>query len=136
MPETQCWEVEYVMESYFYDKDRLLGTYRTEQEANEAAEKAKAKYPDLGVVNEFTRSYIEVRRSSLLEGTCWIPQAVWLVWCCTEKGYVEANELLGVYTSEALADARAAQHAEFAASTPYHAARECTVEVGPRTLNQ
>ena len=61
---------------------------------------------------------------------------VWLVWCCTESGFVAAEELLGVYSSEALADAKAAQHAEFAARTPYHAARECTVEVGPCTLDQ
>ena len=88
------------------------------------------------MVDEYRRSYIEVECSSLPEGTCWIPQDVWLVWCCSIKGFVASQELLGVYTSEALADAKAAQHAEFAASTPYHAARECTVEVGPRTLNQ
>ena len=99
MPEeeqTQCWQVVYVMESYFTTtRARLLGTYRTEQEANEAAEKEKAEHPDLGEVNEYRRSYIEVRRSSLTEGTCWIPQAVWLVWCCTTKGFVASQGAAG-----------------------------------------
>ena len=139
MPEDeliQCWNVVYVRESYYYDESDVLGTYRTEKEANEAAEKEKAKRPNLGEVHEYRRSYIEVERDSLTEGTCWLPQAVWLVWCCTTKGFVEANELLGVYTSEALADARAAQHAEFAASTPYHAVRECSVVIASQPLNQ
>ena len=138
MPEeeqTQCWKVEYVMESYFYDDDRLLGTYQTEQEANEAAERAKATYPDLGVVNN-RRSYIEVRRSSLPEGTCWIPQAVWLLWCCTTKGYVATEELLGVYTSEALAHEQAEKHGEFVASNPAHAARECNVIITSSKLDE
>ena len=61
---------------------------------------------------------------------------VWLVWCREEQSYVVSQELLGVYSSEALANAKAAQHAEFAASTPYHAAQKCSVEVGPCTLDQ
>ena len=76
MPEeeqTQCWNVVYVKESYFDPESLLVGTYRTEKEANEAAEREKVEWPDLGVVDEYNRSYIEVRRDRLTDGTCWIP---------------------------------------------------------------
>ena len=61
---------------------------------------------------------------------------VWLVWCCEEKGYVATEELLGVYSSEELADASAAKHAEFVAANPAHAARECSVVMAPWTLDK
>ena len=61
---------------------------------------------------------------------------VWLVWCQEERGYVASEELLGVYTSKALAGQRAAHHAVFVARNPAHAARECSVVIAPWTLDQ
>ena len=71
----KVWRVGYVEDSYFYHDGMLLGIYRTEEEANEAAEKAKVEFAEeLEESSEIQCNYIQITSGTLDDQLCWKPR--------------------------------------------------------------
>ena len=65
------------------------------------------------------------------------PPRVWLLWCRWSIPYTieNQNNLLGIFSTEQLAEHYAKVHGEYAASDYIHADLECEIEVHDKELD-